>query len=463
MEIRLSGNGDVFKFIAKILKNIFKNIRHGIGGLLRMNAFNVVGRSISRHNIYQKVTGKEIFCNDLKRSGMLYAKPVFSKYPHAKILKINTEMALKLEGVEGIITAEDVPHNRYGLTHQDQRVLADDKVRYIGDVVAVVAAKTLKISTKAVELVEVEYKPLTPVFDPIQAMDKGAPLVHEKSNIAAHIMIKNGDIEKGFQDADYIIEERFYAHKVKHASIEPHVAMAEIENDGKLVIWTTNSRPFMYATQIANVLKMSMTKFQIKTPTVGGCFGGKSEIIMEPWVALLALKTGKPVKMVFTRKEEFLATTLRHPYIMKYKSGIKKDGTLIAREVEIISDSGAYVSYGKSVLLKASIHCIGPYNIPNVKISSYLVYTNTAFGGSMRGFGVPQVCFAYESHTDSLAHRLNIDPLEFRIKNGFGKQGIMPTEQRINSNPLRMTLEKALELEGSNYLYGGEKDGKKER
>lgn len=425
-----------------------------------MNDYYAIGIRRPRHDVVQQVTGKVVYGEDLYRPGMLYAKALYSKYAHARILKVDTAAASRVPGVKGVITAADVPNNRMGFSHIDQPVLADDKVRYRGDAIAVVAADTLKAAEEAVKLIKVDYEVLPTVFDPLEAMKDDAPLVHDRSNIVTHIKIRHGDVEEGFNNSDIIVEEEFSTQKVEHSPIEPHVALAELENDGKLVIWTSNSRPFHYAEQLIKILKIPMNRMQIRTPEIGGAFGGKNEITLEPWIALLAMKTKRPVKMVFTREEEFISSTVRHSYIMKYKTGLKKDGKIIARQVLIISNSGAYAALGKSTLTKSTVHCCGPYNIPNVKVDGYLVYTNTLIGSSMRGMGVPQVCFAHEVHSNTIARKLGMDPVEFRVKNMFDDTGILPNGQEVNAKPLRLTLQEALKLQESSSA-GGVSDEKK--
>lgn len=426
-----------------------------------MNSFQIIGSRIPRHDAVQEVTGKTIYGEDLVRPNMLYARALYSEHAHAKILGIDVSEAEKLPGVKAIITGKDVPYNLFGHSVADQPVLADTKVRYRGDAIAVVAAETEKIAQQAVKLIKVDYETLPLVMDPIEAMKEGSPLVHDKGNILAHMKIRQGDIDSGFKASDIIVEEEYTTKKVEHCPIEPHVALAEIENDGKLVIWTPNSRPFVYAECLINTLKIPMNKLQVKTPTVGGAFGGKNEILLEPWVALLALKTKRPVKMVFTREEEFASSTVRHPYIMRYKTGLSSTGMITARQVELICDAGAYAALSKSTLTKSVVHCCGPYNIPNIKVDGYAVYTNSIVGSSMRGMGVPQVCFAVESHTDTIAERIGMSPVEFRLKNMFTDEGILPNGQEVDSKPLRMTLERALELYESTLTGGSSNEEKR--
>ncbi len=411
-------------------------------------SYDVVGKRIPRRDAWLQVSGRAVYGEDLYRPDMLYARARYSDHPHARIRSIDLSEALSTPGVVDVITAKDIPCNYYGFTHSDQPVLAGDKVNYLGDALAVVAASSLKAARAAAERIRVEYEPLPAVFDPVLALKPDAPVLHGQSNIASHFVISKGDAGKGFAEADHIVEEKFSTQKVEHCHLEPHVALAETDPEGKVIIWSSTSRPFAYAGHLGKVLNLPMTAFQIKTPCVGGSFGGKNRIVMEPWVALLAMRTGRPVKMSYTREEEFFASTVRHGYIMEYKTGVKKDGAITARQVNIISNSGAYVDQGEATLRKGAVHAAGPYNIPNVKIECYLVYTNSVVGGAMRGFGVAQVCFACESHMDSLAAKLQMDPYELRLKNLFGESASLSTGQRIYSGPMRKTLDKAFELAG---------------
>lgn len=411
---------------------------------------HVIGKRIPRHDAVLQVTGRAEYGVDITRPGMLFAGLLRSPHPHAKILYLDTSRAESLPGVAGIITAEDVPNNRFGFTHLDQPLLAGDRVRYREEPVAAVAAESLEAAEEALDLIRVEYEPLPGVFDPLDALKEDAPRVHKEreSNIASHIKIRYGDIEQGWQESDELVEETITTQMVEHGHLEPHAAVAEMDPRGVLTVHSSVQRPFLVATDLGKILKMPLNRIRVVATAVGGGFGGKNEISLEPYICILAMKTQRPVKMVYTREEEFQATTVRHPYIVRFKSGVKRDGRLAARQVEIISDSGAYVSWGESTLSKAAIHAAGPYQIPHVKIDGYLVYTNNKVGGAMRGFGVPQLGFAYECHTDTVAERLGMDPLEFRLKNLIEDGSTLPTGQVLEKVFLKDTVRQAVKLAG---------------
>ncbi len=407
--------------------------------------FAVVGKRIPRHDAVSHVTGRTLYGVDIVRPRMLHARILRSPHAHARIVAVDVSRASRLPGVCAI-TAADVPCNRYGFTHVDQPVLADDRVRHRGDAVAAVAAPTPERADEALQAIKVEYEPLPAIFDPIAALGPDAPRVHGDTNVAARVNIRYGDIERGWQESHEIIEETFRTQMVEHCHLEPHAALAELDSRGVLTVHASVQRPFLIAADLSKILGLPMNRIRVIAAAVGGGFGGKNEITMEPIVCLLALKAGRPVKAVYSREEEFQATTVRHPYIITCRTGLKREGALVARQVSILSDTGAYVSWGAWTLSKASIHAAGPYNIPHVKTEGVLVYTNNCVGGAMRGFGVPQVAFAYESHTDTLAEAVGLDPVEFRLKNMMKDGCVLPTGQVLDKVTLQQTVVRAVGL-----------------
>lgn len=399
-----------------------------------------VGKRSAKYNAELYVTGGGQYTGDLKLQGQLYGKVLRAPHSHARIVNINCSKALKLRGVEAVLTAKDIPCNAYGHTVQDQPVLASGKVRYCGDPVAAVAAVSEEVAEDALRLIKVEYELMQPVFDPLEAMLEDSPKLHGQSNICCHYKIRKGDVKRGFDEADEIVEDTYRTQLTEHLPIEPHVALGMVDSTARLTIWTSSQRPFLFREEIARVLCLPIGRIRVVPLCVGGGFGGKNEITIEPMVALFAIRTRKPVRMTYSYEDELEASTVRHPYIMEYKTGLKKDGTLTALKVKLIADSGAYCSWGASALMKATIMCSGPYRVPNIWVDSYLVYTNHIVGGALRGFGVPQVAFAYESHMDSSAAKVGIDPLELRLKNALMEGDTTATGQKLKSVGLRKTM-----------------------
>jgi len=275
-------------------------------------------------------------------------------------------------------------------------------------------------------------------------MREDAHKVHApNSNIYATKSIRKGDVEKGFAESDHIFEQTFATQMVEHVSLEPHAAIADWDANGRLTVWCTIGRITLARADMARTLKIPMSRIRLIGTVVGGNFGGKNEITQEPVLALLAKKSGRPVKGVYTRGEEFTSTTTRHPIVMDYKTGMMKDGRIHARKIRLVLDGGAYCSWSETTLGKACILAPGPYNIPNVVAEAFVVYTNKTMTGAMRGFGAPQVCFAYESHMDDIAKALGIDPLEIRLMNAFNEGSSSPTGQVLHSVVVKESLEKA--------------------
>ncbi len=400
-----------------------------------------VGQRVTRPDSRNHGLGQTRYIDDLAFPGMLYAKIKRAGIASARIGRIDTSAAEAMPGVAAVVTGRDIPVNSFGPTFQDQPVLADDIVRHAGDGVAAVAAVSEEIARAAVEKIVVDYQPMPAVFDPLEAMREDAPKVHPPgSNIYTSKVIRKGDVEKGFAQSDHIFEGRFTTQMVEHVSIEPHAAIADWDANGRLTLWATIGRITLARADLARTLKVPMSRIRLIGTIVGGNFGGKNEISQEPVLAILARKSGRPVKGVFTRDEEFVASTVRHPFIMAYKTGVTREGRIRARTVRLILDGGAYCSWSETTLSKACILAPGPYNIENVRSEAFVVYTNKTMTGAMRGFGAPQVCFAHESHMDDIAAALGLDPLDIRLRNAFEEGSVSPTGQVLHSVVVKESL-----------------------
>ncbi|HWI14516.1 MAG TPA: molybdopterin cofactor-binding domain-containing protein, partial [Burkholderiales bacterium] len=310
-------------------------------------------------------------------------------------------------------------------------------------------AVTEQIATEALEKIVVDYEPLPAVLDPLEALREDAYKVHPpNSNVYASKVIKRGDVERALAGAYRVFEGRYTTQMVEHVPLEPHASIAEWDANGRVTIHTSLGRITLGRGDVARTLQLPINRIRIVATVVGGNFGGKNEITQEPVLALLSKKTGRPVKGVYTRTEEFIASTTRHPFIMDYRTGVSRDGRLLARKVRLVLDGGAYCSWSETTLGKACILSGGPYNIEHLHLEAHAVYTNKTMTGAMRGFGAPQVCFAYESHMDDIAHALGIDPLDIRLLNGFEEGSTSPTGQVLQSVVLKRSLEKAAERFG---------------
>ena len=408
-----------------------------------------VGQRATRPDARLHGLGQTKYIDDLSFPGMLYARIKRAGIASARIKRIDTSAAEAMPGVMAVLTGKEIPTNSFGPTFQDQPVLADPFVRHAGDGVAAVAAVTEQIANEALAKIVVEYEPLPAVLDPVAAMREDSPKVHApNSNIYATKVVRKGDIEKGFAESYRIFENRFSTQMIEHVSLEPHAAIADWDANGRLTIYATIGRITLARADIARTLKLPMSRIRIVATIVGGNFGGKNEISQEPALALLSKKTGRPVKGVFTRGEEFTATTTRHPIIMDYKTGVSKEGRILARQIRLVLDGGAYCSWSATTLGKACILSPGPYKIDNVLAEAFVVYTNKTMTGAMRGFGAPQVCFAYELQMDDIAKALGKDPLEIRLLNAFDEGSSSPTGQVLHSVVVKETLRKAAERFG---------------
>lgn len=386
---------------------------------------NVVGHNVKVQHVVDQVTGKAKFTDDYTFEGMLFARTLRSRYPHAKILSIDTSKAAVLPGVHAVLTYKDVPgENLHGLVHLDWPVLCGDKVRYMGDPVAVVAADTQEIADEAITLIEVEYEPLGVVADPVYAHTPEAPVLHDHwkdGNLLKHIKVRHGDLEAGFAAADVIVEKTYHTATTEHAFLEPECSIGipagYDDQHQKLTIYVGSQIPYQDRSQLANALGIPEELVRIKGVLIGGGFGGKEDIAGQIHVALLANATGRPVKMLYTRQESLLFHPKRHATVIRIKTGATRDGKLTAVEAELYGDGGAYASLSDKVMTRATTHATGPYNVPNAKIDCFAMYTNNPPSGAFRGFGVTQSAFAVEQNMDMVAAELGMDPLEFRRLN----------------------------------------------
>jgi CO/xanthine dehydrogenase Mo-binding subunit len=403
-----------------------------------------IGQRVVRPDSRAHVLGQTRYIDDLAFPGMLHAKIKRAGIAAARIVRIDTREAESMPGVKAVITGREIPVNAFGPTLHDQPLLVSDRVFHAGDGVAAVAAVTEQIAAEAIGRIRVDYEPLPAVFDPLEAMRDDAPRVHPpSSNIFMRKMIHKGDAESAFSRADRILEGRFSTQMVEHAALEPHAAIAAWDPNGRLTVHTTLGRISLGRADIARTLQLPLNRVRVVATIVGGNFGGKNEISHEPVLALLARKAGRPVKGVFTREEEFTASTARHPFIMEYKTGVTLQGRILARTARLIMDGGAYCSWGETTLWKACILACGPYAIDNLDVEAIAVYTNKTIAGAMRGFGAPQVCFAYESHMDDIAAALNMDPLEIRLINAYEEGSKSSTGQVLHSVAVKESLLKA--------------------
>ena len=408
---------------------------------------------IRRLDAPEKTTGLAAYGADLKRPGMLFGKILHGRVPHARIRGIRTDKALSLPGVAAVITAKDFPDVKIGFMIQDESVLARDKIRYIGEPVAAVAAVDERTAERALDLIELDVEELPPVFSFAQSVDSGAPLIHEEfskytsrmpinrtGNICLHSTIRKGDIERGFAESDEVFEDTYTMPVVYQAPLEPRAILAETDRDGTVHVWCSTQRPFITREGLAETLGLPMSRIRVTGYSIGGGFGFKGDVSIEPLAAMLALRARKPVKMVMTIEEDFLSATPRHPMEIYVKTGVKKDGTLHARQAHVKVDTGAYAFFGPNSTSQAMLFVVGPYNIPNLFIEGVCVYTNKLSFGPCRGPGAPQGHFAAETQMDRIARKLDIDPIQLRMKNAVQANDSTATGQVLTNGGYKESL-----------------------
>ncbi len=377
-----------------------------------------VGVEIPKVDALEKALGEVGYGADLPHREAFYLKVIRSPKPHAKIVRIEMDEALRIPGVERIFTAKDIPgKNLIGTITKDQPILAFDRVRYIGDPVALVAARTEEAAEEAAKKIVVVYEDLTSIHRPEDALQPYAPMIHDRGNLLLEFHVIKGDVQKGFKQAEVIVEETYTTTWVDHAYLEPDAGISFLDERGRITVSCPTQNVHYDQKEVASVLSLPLDRVRIIQCATGGGFGGRLDITVQCLLALAVFHLKRPAKIVYSREEVFQVTSKRHPLKIRYRSGAKKNGTLTAVEVDILGDTGAYASYGSTVAIRSAVHATGPYHVPHVRVKSQMVYTNNSWSGAMRGFGIPQMAFAHESQMDVLAKALGMDPIEIRLKN----------------------------------------------
>ena len=394
----------------------------------------VVGKSETKVDALKLAKGNPAFVDDIEMRGMLYAKLLTSPHAHARILDIDDSAALALPGVHAVIHYKNVARVHYASGGQSypnpppyDQVSFDNKVRHVGDRVAAVAAESLELAEEAIKRIQVSYEVLPAVFDENEAIQEGAPVIHDEPdvekihdaahNISHHIQAENGNVAQGFAQAAHVFEHRYYVHQVQQCPIEPHIAISYWDADERLVIRTSTQVPFHVRRMVAPLLGLPVKRIRVIKPRIGGGFGVKQEMLIEDIVGHLTIATGKPVRLEFTRAEEFISSRSRHPQTIIFKSGVDNEGRLVAQEMTVIGNTGAYATHGLTVQTVTGLRGLSTYNCPNKRFDCKVVYTNIPIPGAYRGYGGPQAHFALESHMDEIAAALGRDRIEFRRKN----------------------------------------------
>ena len=423
-----------------------------------------IGESVPRVDAHEKVTGAALFADDIQFGpGLLFARIKRSPHPHALIKRIDVSKARTLPGVKAVVTGEDFP-GFTGLYLQDRHIFCRDRARYVGDPVAGVAAVTEEIAERALELIEVDYEPLPGVFDPEFGASPAAPLLHPDlgkyqvtnfifpkpgTNISNHFKIRKGDIAAAWKDCAAIVERAYHIPHIQHVPIEPHVATAKVDAQGKVTLWGSSQSPFAQRSLIATAMGISPADVQVIAPYVGGGFGCKAGLSMEALAVAIATQVrGRPVKLRLTREEEFYTAFVRQGLVAHFKMGCDKEGHLLAMENRFYWDGGAYTEYGVNITRASGYSSTGPYDVPNVSTDSYCVYTNHPVGGPMRGFGMPEMHAGLEQCISELAEKIGMDSMEFRMLNCVRTGDTIVTGMTMHPTGLSECLEKTAEAIG---------------
>jgi CO/xanthine dehydrogenase Mo-binding subunit len=430
----------------------------------KRTAISPIGESKPRIDARDKATGAALFADDIQfGNSLLHARIKRSPHPHAFIKKISVDKARSLPGVKAVVTGEDFP-GYIGLYLQDRFIFCRDRVRYVGDPVAGVAAVSVEIAEKALGLIDVEYEVLEPVLDPEYGASPMAPLLHPDlgryvvanfilpepgTNISNHFKIRKGDVDKVWGDCAAVIERKYRIPHIQHVSLEPHVAIAKVDMPGEVTLWDSSQSPFAQRDLIAQSLGINQSSMRVVAPLVGGGFGGKAGVSMESLAVAIATKTrGHPVKLLLTREEEFHTAFVRQGLVAYFKMGCDRDGRLLAMQNTFYWDGGAYTEYGVNITRAAGYSSTGPYEVPNVRTDSYCVYTNHPVGGPMRGFGMPEMHAGLEQCIDDLSYQIGMDPVEFRRRNVLKGGSSLPTGGEMHPTGVSQCLEKTAEAIG---------------
>lgn len=429
-----------------------------------MSEYSVIGKSVWRKDALGKVSGAARYTVDLALPGMLHGKILRSPHHHARILRVDASRAKRLPGVRAALTGEDVRKIKYGFAEHvpDLTILSWDKVRFKGDEVAAVAAVNEEVAREALDLIEVEYEELAAVFDPEEAMSPGAPLIHEvERNIPRKVDIEKGNVEAAFARADHIFEDRFKTQRVHQCYMEPVACLASWDSSGKLTFWTGSMNISGVHLMLARALDLPESKVRLIQPEIGGSFGSKVTLQpIFPICALLSRMAGRPVKMALTREEEFSVTRPRINALIDVRTAVKSDGTLLARQVRLVGDCGAYCDMAAALIIVMSHRSDSVYRIPNIKTEAMIVYTNKSPIGAYRGYGNPQMSFAFESQLDMIAERLGIDPIDLRLKNATRQGDITVHGWEIKSCGLAESIKRTAIESGWRTRRGGGRGGR---
>jgi CO/xanthine dehydrogenase Mo-binding subunit len=394
--------------------------------------YSTIGQSIPKIGVNERLRGEPIFSADLDLGDTLVLKLLRSANSHAKLVNIDYERALKVQGVVGIFTDRDIPgKNLMGIINKDQPLLAFEKVRSVGEPIAFVAAENEDAARRALELIEVTYEELPAAFSPEEALKPDAPRIHAKGNVLFTRKLRKGDVDQAFKRCDIVIEKTYRTARIEHNYLEPDAGAGYVDENGTLVIYASTQNPHYDHKEVCGILGLEDEKVRIVQAATGGGFGSKLDLNMQGFIGLALLHLKRPVRMVYSREESYLATAKRHPLEITLKSGADRNGKLLALQALITGDTGAYGSYGIAVASRAAVHATGPYEVENIDIESRCVYTNNPFCGAMRGFVTPQMAIAHESHMDLMAEKLGMDPLELRLLNAFKPGSETATGQKL--------------------------------